>query len=78
MDRKIKVKRIYKHFKGKLYYIEDVAIDSETLEEVVVYRALYDDYKLYIRSLDMFLSYVDYKKYPEHKSKYRFTLMEDQ
>lgn len=49
MERTIKVKGIYKHFKGDSYLVEDVAIHSETREEYVVYRALYGENKLYIR-----------------------------
>ena len=70
--REIKVNTIYKHFKGNLYLVEDFAIDSETKEKVVVYRALYDDNTLYVRPYDMFASEVDHDKYPEVKQKYRF------
>lgn len=45
MDR-FKLHGVYKHFKGDLYIIEDIAFDSETKEKLVVYRALYDDNKL--------------------------------
>ena len=70
----IKIKGIYKHFKGDLYIVEDIAIDSETNKEVVIYRGLYGSSPLYIRDLEMFLSKVDKEKYPEVKQEYRFEL----
>ena len=63
---------IYRHFKGNLYVIEGIALHSETMEKMVVYRALYDDYKLYVRPYDMFVEKVDKIKYPNVAQEYRF------
>lgn len=71
----LKIKGVYKHFKGDYYFVEDVAIHSETREKYVVYRGLYDDTSLlYIRPYDMFTSKVDKVKYPEVEQEYRFEL----
>jgi cyclomaltodextrinase len=45
----------YRHYKGKEYEVIGVAKHSETLEEVVVYRALYDEGQIWVRPLRMFL-----------------------
>ena len=43
----------YRHFKGNEYEVIGVAKDSETLEDTVVYRALYGDRGLWVRPADM-------------------------
>lgn len=67
---------IYRHFKGDYYLVEDIALDSETNKEMVVYRKLYDDCSLWVRPVEMFLSEVDHNKYPNVEQKYRFELVD--
>ncbi len=49
----------YKHYKGKEYEVIGVAKHSETLEDLVVYKALYDDGQLWVRPVAMFLEEVE-------------------
>lgn len=45
--------RRYRHFKGKEYEVLGIACHSETEEELVVYRALYGDFGLWVRPVRM-------------------------
>lgn len=71
---------IYRHYKGDYYIVEDVATHSETGEEFVIYRGLYDGEKfgqhhLCARPKDMFLSEITPEKCPPGKvQRYRFEL----
>ena len=70
--RKLEIGATYKHFKGNLYRVEDIAKHSEIGKTYVVYRQMYGEKSLWIRSLDMFLEEVDHEKYPEVEQKYGF------
>ena len=61
-----------RHFKGNRYKILCFAKDSETQEDVVVYRALYGERGVWVRPMAMFFSPVDREKYPDAAQTYRF------
>lgn len=50
---------IWRHFKGNLYEVVDIARHSETRELVVVYRALYGEGELWVRPVSMWLEEVE-------------------
>ena len=72
-EQKGLIGREFRHFKGNLYRLEGFAKDSETLEEMVVYRALYGEHGLWVRPAKMFFETVE----REGKKMMRFELLED-
>lgn len=50
---------IYEHYKGKKYQLIGIADHSETLEKMVIYKALYDEEKLWVRPASMWNEYVE-------------------
>ena len=55
----VQIGKVYRHFKGNYYFVENIAYDSETTERIVVYKPLYeraDKRQLWVRPEKMFLS----------------------
>ena len=81
--------KIVQHFKRELLSAEErstsmylyeilcTAVHTETEQQLVVYRALYGDKKVYARPLEMFISPVDREKYPQIKQAFRFEPIND-
>ena len=65
--------RTFRHFKGNLYRLEGFAKDSETLEEMSVYRALFGECGLWVRPAKMFFETVE----RDGKTMKRLELVED-
>jgi len=71
-DRTSLISREFVHFKGGHYRLEGFAKDSETLEEMVVYRALYGEGGLWVRPSKMFFETIE----RDGKKTKRFELLE--
>ena len=68
----IQIGGTYRHFKGNLYKVIDIAKNSETQEEMVLYRALYGKEELWVRPICMWNEIVEY----DGKKVKRFELIE--
>ena len=64
----------YRHFKGNEYEVIGTAKHSETLEEMVVYRALYGEFGLWVRPASMWEETVE----RDGKTYQRFTYIGDE
>jgi len=64
---------LYQHYKGHYYQVLGLARHSETLEELVVYQALYGDYGLWVRPIGLFTEVISY----DAKQVPRFQFVQD-
>ena len=72
------VGRRYKHFKGRIYIVNDIAVHTESDEIMVIYKCFTDPLVTWCRPLSMFTSDVDRIKYPDVKQKKRFEPLSEQ
>ncbi len=76
----VKIGKVYRHFKGNYYFVENVALDSETKERLVIYKPIYDrnDSQIWVRKETMFLEEIDASRIDNITGqKVRFELCED-
>ena len=76
----VKIGRVYRHFKGNYYFVENIAYDSETKEKMVVYKPLYerkDGRLIWVRPEKMFLEEITKRPDNITGQKVRFELVED-
>ena len=77
----VEIGRVYRHFKGNYYFVENIAYDSETMERMVVYKPLYqreDGRGIWVRPEKMFLEEISKERADNITGqKVRFELVED-
>lgn len=76
----VEIGKVYRHFKGNYYFVEDIAYDSETKERMVVYKPLYnreDNRQLWVRPEKMFLEEIPERPDNITGQKVRFELVKD-
>ena len=76
----VKIGRVYRHFKGNYYFVENVAYDSESKERMVVYKPLYnreDGRSIWVRPEKMFLEEIPERPDNITGQKVRFELVDD-
>jgi len=74
----VKIGKVYRHFKGNYYFVENIAYDSETQERMVVYKPLYerkDGHSIWVRPEKMFLSEIPERTDNITGQKHRFELI---
>ena len=62
----------YRHFKGGIYIVTDIAVHSESAELMVIYKSFNNPLLVWARPFKMFVSPVDKQKYPDVKQEMRF------
>lgn len=73
MERKIPAEgSFYRHFRGNIYQIKNIAMQSNTGEKVVVYQSMAAPFSVWVTPLASFLSEVDAEKYPDTTQRYCF------
>lgn len=80
MENEVKIGKVYRHFKGNYYFVENIAYDSETKERMVVYKPLYereDNRKIWVRPEKMFLSSIPERPDNITGQTHRFEIAED-
>ena len=78
--QEVKVGRVYRHFKGNYYFVENIAYDSETKERMVVYKPLYyreDGRTIWVRPEKMFLEEIPERPDNITGQKFRFVLVDE-
>ena len=76
----VEIGRVYRHFKGNYYFVEDIAYDSETKERMVIYKPLYkreDGRKIWVRPEKMFLEEIPERPDNITGQKVRFKLVKN-
>ena len=79
--REIIENKTYRHFKGNVYKVLFIGLDSEKTDEngnpikVVIYKSNHDG-KIWVRPLDIFASRVNKEKYPNATQEYRFEMVD--
>ena len=76
----IKIGRVYRHFKGNYYFVENIAYNSENEEKMVIYKPLYerdDNKNIWVRPEKMFLDNISDRSDNITGQTYRFELVDD-